>query len=203
MADALEHDAPAPSPAVAEVLALPELVHAITALVGDGDTLSWALACRGFRAAQVQVRLERAPRQQLQERKILSPAREFLSKSRVAWVMTGGMHGGHMVLQHVDQRRFCGLAAKLGGLECLQTLRSGGFVWRKQDMCVNAAAGGQLEVLQLLREEGCPWDAGTCSSAAAKGHLDVLRWAREQGCPWDAWTCSNAAAKGLSCQIGA
>ena len=160
MPDAPDHAA-APSSAVADVLARPELVHAITAHVGAGDALAWALACKGFRAAQVRVRAERASPAAARS-EIISPAREFLSPSRAAWVMTGGMHGGHMVPTSSDQHAFCRLAAEAGELKGLQALRSRGCEWAEYAMCSAAARGGHLEVLQWLREHGCILDEETC-----------------------------------------
>ena len=191
--------APSSPAAAADVLALPELAHAITADVGAGDMLAWALACKGFRAAQLDLRLAAAAAAGGRGR-IVSPAGEFMSLPRVEWITTPIGRGAdgepmHMVPGVEDQRRFCELAAGRGELRCLQALRTAGCIWDEGGM-YRAAGGGHLEVLQWAREHGCPWDEWTCMGAARGGHLEVLQWAREHGCPWDENTCSEAARCG-------
>ena len=168
----------APDPAArADVLGCPELAQAITSHVGAGDLLAWALACKGFCAAQVEL-------QSASNRKIRSPVVKFLSPSRAAWVAAKDQHGRHLMVPNgAEQRTFCSAAAERGDLKCLQALRSGGFEW-DAGTCTKAAAGGHLEVLQWAREQGCPWDETTCTEAARCGHLEVLQWAVENGCPY-------------------
>eukprot|EP00232_Nephroselmis_pyriformis_P010891 CAMPEP_0182902570 /NCGR_PEP_ID=MMETSP0034_2-20130328/30572_1 /TAXON_ID=156128 /ORGANISM="Nephroselmis pyriformis, Strain CCMP717" /LENGTH=340 /DNA_ID=CAMNT_0025037257 /DNA_START=103 /DNA_END=1125 /DNA_ORIENTATION=+ len=202
------------------LLSTPELVEIATAHVGAGDMLPWALACKDFRTAQVKLRRARGG-----PRVIVTPARDFLSPSRAAWVVSEEVkdaEGRHMVRDMWQQRRFCSIAAELGQLKSLQALRAGGSVWSadacefaaknghlevlmwlrdkgcrwNEDTCEGAAKGGHLHVLKYLRGEGCPWDEWTCKAAAAGGHLDVLKYLREEGCPWDEWSFTAAARRG-------
>ena len=194
---------PPPSPAAAEVLSSPDLLCLITARVGAGDLLCWALGCRAFRAAQIEARPGPGGR-------ITTPIEAFVgsSEERCAWVR--GL-GAALVPRREDQTVFCEVAAaracRVGDLACIRALREGGggeeaaaFWWGGgwQDpsewdrrvpmdyMCPAAARRGRLEVLQWARGQGCPWDANTCSYAAEGGHLSTLQWLKEHGCPWNA-----------------
>ena len=71
---------PPPSPAAAEVLSSPDLLCLITARVGAGDLLCWALGCRAFRAAQIEARPGPGGR-------ITTPIEAFVgsSEERCAW----------------------------------------------------------------------------------------------------------------------
>ena len=205
---------PPPSPAAAEVLSSPDLLCLITARVGAGDLLCWALGCRAFRAAQIEARPGPGGR-------IRTPIEAFVgsSEERCAWVR--GL-GAALVPRREDQTVFCEVAAaracRSGDLASIRALREEGgggeeaaaFWWggewiRESDwdrrvpmvnMCAAAARRGRLEVLQWARGQGCPWNEHTCSLAAEGGHLSALQWARGQGGPWDANTCSSAARGG-------
>ena len=205
---------PPPSPAAAEVLSSPDLLVLITARVGAGDLLCWALGCRAFRAAQIEARPGPGGR-------ITTPIEGFVgsSEERCAWVR--GL-GAALVPRREDQTAFCEVAAaracRSGDLACIRALREGGgggvgaaaFWWgdgsRGHDewdrrvpmdyMCDLVARRGRLEVLQWARGQGCPWDWRTCSWAAKGGHLSTLQFLREHGCPWDEATCSRAAEGG-------
>jgi hypothetical protein len=89
------------------------------------------------------------------------------------------------------------LAARVGSVDTLRWLRSGGCAI-SASTCRGAAAGAHTHMLQFLREEGCGWDYNACAVAARRGHVSTLKWLHEQGCPWKLDEISCHAAEGGS-----
>ena len=144
----------------------------------------FALVCRGWRKAQLQVGGRLRTRVVSD---VITPGRVALAK----WALAEGCPR-----ERGDGVTMAATAAAFGHLELVKWLcGEGGLAMDEYVMREAAGSRGHLELVQWLRGEGCPWDHNTCLWAVAKGHVEVLRWARENGCPWRASTRDLAATK--------